>query len=62
MADIIPGREADGKLNYAADMIARCEADLGRTLSVGERRDLLKDNTDWDRKFVARCVAWLGAV
>jgi len=52
-------REDNGRLNYAVDMVDRCEADLKRTLSNGERRDLLKDNTDWDSDFVARCVDWM---
>lgn len=49
----------DGKLNYAAHLIERCEADLGYTLSAGQRRDLLKDNTPWDDEFIAACVEWL---
>lgn len=50
---------ANGKLNHAAVLIERCEADLKRTLSRGECRDLLKDNTSWDSEFVAACVEHL---
>ena len=31
----------------AVKIIAKCEDDLGRTLSLGEQRDLLCDNTTW---------------
>lgn len=34
-------------LQQARQIITKCEAAFGRTLSDGERRDLLKDNTEW---------------
>lgn len=34
-------------MDRARKIIAAAERDLRRVLSVGERRDLLKDNTDW---------------
>lgn len=52
-------KAANRKLERARALIAKCETDLGRTLSGGERRDLLKDNTTWDSEFVAAVVAEL---
>jgi hypothetical protein len=49
----------DGRLNWAAHLIDKAEADLHRTLSTGERRDLLMDNTKWDRDFIHRAVDYL---
>jgi hypothetical protein len=49
----------DGRLNWAAHLIDKAEADLHRTLSAGERRDLLADNTKWDRDFIHRAVDYL---
>lgn len=36
----------------ANDIITRCEADLKRKLSDGEKRDLLMDNTSWTSRRV----------
>lgn len=40
----------------AAIMVRTAERDLRRTLSPGERRDLLKDNTSWDAARIAAIV------
>lgn len=50
---------ADRKLTKARDLIARCQASLKRELSDGERRDLLRDNTEWEVELVAAIVAEL---
>lgn len=36
----------------ARRLIFSCEEDLGRKLTMGERRDLLKDNTNWDSDII----------
>lgn len=51
--------DPDGRLNYAADLIRRCESDLKCTLMDGQRRDLLMNNTTWERSFIVRCVEYL---
>lgn len=43
----------------AATIIRRAERSLGRSLSTGERRDLLTDNTNWPRPFIFAAVAGL---
>lgn len=44
----------------ATDVIDRCERDLGRKLSSGEKRDLLTDNLDsWNRDRIIATVARL---
>lgn len=40
-------RAHDRDIMVAEGAIVRAEADLGRELSRGERRDLLKDNFPW---------------
>jgi hypothetical protein len=54
-----PKSEANRKLNVARRLIERAEADLDCTLTNGQRRDLLMDNTAWDRSFIVECVAYL---
>lgn len=44
-------------LSTARGLIARCERDLKRPLTSGQKRDLLKDNTGWTAERVARVVA-----
>lgn len=50
--------------NHAEDAVAKatriiraCEAHLERELTTGERRDLLKDNTNWTPATVEAVVA-----
>jgi hypothetical protein len=44
-------------LPRAKEIIEACEKDLGRALSEGERRDLLKDNTIWTSKLIEELVS-----
>lgn len=46
----------DWRVQQACKLIRNCEADLGRTLEDGERRDLLMDNTHWSREQVVDAV------
>lgn len=48
MSRYCPDPEQDEAVRLATEIITQCEKALDRTLSAGERRDLLKDNTDWD--------------
>ncbi|WP_448212169.1 hypothetical protein [Bradyrhizobium sp. WCU1] len=50
MADL-----ALSRVSVAKDMIASAERALGR-LTAGQRRDLLKDNTDWSERSVLLVV------
>lgn len=43
----------------ARELIAKCEADLRRKLTDGQKRDLLADNTQWTSEFIRRMVAEL---
>jgi hypothetical protein len=43
----------------AAGIIQAAEAGLFTHLSAGQRRDLLKDNTDWTSELIAAIVAHL---
>lgn len=45
------------RVKTACQIIRRCENDLNRQLSDGERRDLLMDNTDWLRDQIFDTVA-----
>jgi hypothetical protein len=40
----------------AEQIIANCERELGRTLTRGERTDLLMNNTNWTYE-ACRCIA-----
>lgn len=44
----------------ATELVRAAQRDLDRELSNGERRDLLKDNTDWPSTHVAFVVGRLG--
>lgn len=46
----------DGMLATARRIIGHAESSLGRVLTDGERRDLLKDNTQWRSDTVAALV------
>ncbi len=45
------------RVEQACKLIRRCEADLARVLSDGERRDLLMDNTHWTREQIVDAVS-----
>lgn len=49
-------RNAQLKLDQARSILAACERDLHRILSDGECRDLLTDNTPWDREVIFEVV------
>lgn len=49
----------DSNIAKARSIISRCETDLARTLSDGERRDLLVDNTSWGRATIVAVVSAL---
>jgi hypothetical protein len=53
----MPARTDPYKLATARQLIARCESDLRRRLSDGEKRDLLADNTEWSLPLIAAVVA-----
>jgi len=44
----------------ACGIVLLAQVDLGRHLTPGERRDLLKDNTDWDSSIIAAVVNMMG--
>ena len=46
----------DRGLELAQGIVFEAQKELGRKLSSGERRDLLKDNTSWSSDYVARIV------
>lgn len=54
-----PKKPEPDVIDLAKGFIDAAEKDLRRTLSDGERRDLLKDNTPWDDATVAGCVLFL---
>ena len=47
-------RDAPMRCHYqlARRVIGACEAQLGRRLTDGQRRDLLADNTQWTTEFI----------
>lgn len=49
----------ESTLVIAARRIVACERDLRHTLSAGQMRDLLMDNTRWDRPMIEQVVASL---
>lgn len=52
-------REPETSLETATRLIVAAQRDIGRTLTGGERRDLLKDNTPWTPATIAAIVAIL---
>lgn len=47
---------AEQNVDRARKLIANCERDLNRALSSGECRDLLMDNTRWERAEIVAIV------
>lgn len=43
----------------AQEIVNKCQSDLSRELSNGERRDLLTDNTKWNSLYIRRIVGEL---
>src|SRR5262245_13748719 len=44
------------EIEAAKELISKAERDLGRTLSGGERRDLLADNSKWSSGLIRQVV------
>jgi hypothetical protein len=46
-----------GDVDFARELIKKCEEDLGYKLSRGNKGDLLADNTEWPLDYIQHVLA-----